>query len=321
MRQHTKNIKSPLLARMQMEAGGSMGGICTAKVSEAEVMVSSGITDILIANQIVDHDKIIRLCSINKNADVKVCIDSEHNTRDISKIAQEQGVNIGVLIEVDTNMGRSGVRSTEQGVALAKIANELPGVTFLGIMSHQHLPEFTNNESRMLLAKACYDVCIDLKIAIEQAGISVKMISSGETFSYDAAVETGEPIEVEGGSYALMGNTYNYMSEFKIANKVLGTIVSTPKPNVAIGNVGKRALSWPGDDPSLEDMPGVTVDKLLDDHIVLKTTEPNRLQIGDTFLLLPFYQDMLINRWDKYIAVRGELVQGVWDIPARGCYH
>ena len=39
MRQHTKNIKSPRLAKMQIEAGGTVGGVCTAKLSEAEVMV------------------------------------------------------------------------------------------------------------------------------------------------------------------------------------------------------------------------------------------------------------------------------------------
>ena len=48
MRQHTKNIKSPFLAKMQMDIGGSNGGVCTAKVAEAEIMVEGGIIDILI---------------------------------------------------------------------------------------------------------------------------------------------------------------------------------------------------------------------------------------------------------------------------------
>ena len=39
LREHTKNVKSPLVAHMQMRVGGSMGGVCSAKVAEAEVMV------------------------------------------------------------------------------------------------------------------------------------------------------------------------------------------------------------------------------------------------------------------------------------------
>ena len=36
MRTHTKNLKSPLLAHMQIRAGGTVGGVCTAKVAEAD---------------------------------------------------------------------------------------------------------------------------------------------------------------------------------------------------------------------------------------------------------------------------------------------
>ena len=42
MRTHVKNLKSPLLAHMQIRAGGTVGGVCAAKVAEAEVMVEGG---------------------------------------------------------------------------------------------------------------------------------------------------------------------------------------------------------------------------------------------------------------------------------------
>ena len=68
MRAHIKNLKSPILAHMQMRAGGTVGGVCTAKVAEAEVMVEGGINDIFIANQVVARDKIERLCALAKHA-------------------------------------------------------------------------------------------------------------------------------------------------------------------------------------------------------------------------------------------------------------
>ena len=93
MRQHTKNTKSPRLAMMQINAGGTLNGVCTAKLSEAEVMVEGGITDVLIPNQIVTEDKIRRLCALQSHGDVKVCVYGEENTRLISKIASELGVS------------------------------------------------------------------------------------------------------------------------------------------------------------------------------------------------------------------------------------
>ena len=128
--------------------------------------------------------------------------------------------------------------------------------------------------------------------------------------------------EVEGGTYALMSHSYDYMREFQIAAKILGTIISMPRPGVAIGDVGTRALGSPGGVlPALEDMPGVSVEALYPEHIVLRSDGTTSLTLGDQFLLYSGQQDIMVNRWDQYIAVRRGVVEAVWDIPARGCHH
>ena len=319
MRAHTKNIKSPRLAKMQIQAGGTVGGVCTAKVSEAEVMVEGGISDILIANQIVVRDKIARLCALARRADIKVCVDNLRNVRDLSEVARENGVTIGVLIEVDTSSNRAGVRSAQQAVELARLADTLPGIAFTGLMSHQHLAEYTDDAARVQEARKYIQMCLDVKAAVEADGLPVEVVSSGETFSYDVATQMPGVTEVEGGTYALMCNWYFYMREFEIANKVLSTVISVPRPGVAIGDVGTKALSWTGQDPTVAGMPGVSVERVLQDHIVLRTDDSMRLEVGDQFTLLPWYQDMMVNRWDQFIAVRNGFVEQVWDIPGRGC--
>ncbi len=322
MREHTKNVKSPILARMQIEAGGTVGGVCTAKLAEAEVMVESGITDILIANQVVTRDKLARLAALARRGDIKVCVDNESNVEDISEVAASFGATVGVLIEVDTQMGRAGVRSVEQGVELAKLAHRLPAIKFFGVMSHQSLPGFPDKETRWLGAREMIESCLDVKNAIESAGIPVEVVSSGETFSYDVAAAMPGVTEVEGGTYALMGTRYGYMEEFEIANKVLCTIISTPRDGVAVGDVGVRALTLPsGNAPSVEGMPGVTVKDAHAEHIVFGVEGTTPLNIGDQVVLLPWYQDMMVNRWDEYIAVRNGVVEAVWPISGRGCYH
>lgn len=318
MRQHTKNVKSPLLARMQMRAGGTVNGVCCAKVSEAEVMVEGGILDILIANQVTHQEKIARMCALAKHADMKVCVDNRQNLHDISRIAEIHGVKIGVLIEVDTQMGRGGVRSPEEGVALAKVANNLRGLDFKGVMCHESLSTFKDHEDRFRVGRETLQICLEVKAAIEAQGIPVEVVSGGETFTIDVAPAMPGVTEVEGGTYALGGTRYGYMEQFQVANKVLSTIISTPRPGVAIGDAGMMALSAMGAE-LVEDMPGVTVDALLDNHVVLKTDGTTSLNVGDQFTLIPSYQDMLINRWDQYIAVRNGVVDQVWDIPGRGC--
>src|SRR5713101_5643744 len=304
MRTHVKNLKTPILAHMQIRAGGTVGGVCAAKVAEAEVMVEGGINDVLIANEVVARDKIVRLCSLAKRADMKVGIDNAQNLRELSEVAQAQGVTLGVLIEIDTSMHRAGIRRIEDGVELAKLAAMLPGIAFRGLMSHQTLPGRPDKQTRLIEGRRFMQMCLDLKEAIEGAGIPVDIVSTGETWTYDIAADLPGVTEVQGGTYALMSASYGYMDEFTIAD------------------VGVQALASPGGVlPSVEGMPGVTVEALHDEHIVLRTDGTTPLNVGDQFLLHSGQQDILVNRWDQYIAVRKGVVETVWDIPARGCHH
>src|SRR5258707_459969 len=89
-RPHTKGQKIPALAHKEILAR-AMGVTC-AKLGEAEVMAGAGIRDILIANQVVGHEKVTRLANIQPHADVMVAIDSRENAREISDAAVAKGV-------------------------------------------------------------------------------------------------------------------------------------------------------------------------------------------------------------------------------------
>ena len=322
MRSHVKNLKTPVLAHMQMRAGGTVGGVCAAKVAEAEVMVEGGMYDVFIANQIVGRDKIARLCALARQADMKVAIDDARNLRELSEVAQAQGVTLGVVIEVDTSMHRAGIREVQQGVELAKLATTLPGIAFRGVMSHQTVPGRPDTHTRQVEGRRYMQMCLAVKDAIEAAGIPVDIVSTGETWTYDVAPDLPGVTEVEGGTYALMSTSYSYMEAFQIAAKVLGTVISTPSPEVAIGDVGVRALASPhGVLPSVENMPGVTVASLHEAHVVLHTDGTTPLRLGDQFLLHSGQQDITVSRWDQMIAVRRGVVEAVWDLSARGCHH
>ena len=63
-RPHIKTHKSPLLAKMQIDAGAR--GITCQKLGEAEVMAEAGIDDILIATNILGAARSGRLASLQK---------------------------------------------------------------------------------------------------------------------------------------------------------------------------------------------------------------------------------------------------------------
>ena len=126
--------------------------------------------------------------------------------------------------------------------------------------------------------------------------------------------------EVQGGSYLVMETGYEYMPDFQFAGKVLTTIISTPRPGVAVGDAGARALGGLKGRPRVEGRPGVTAVEMDGDRIVYQVAGGESLAIGDQLTLIPGQQDAMVSRWDRFIGVRKGVVEAVWDIQARGCH-
>ena len=320
LRPHIKNHKSPQIAWMQVNAGGTVGGVCAAKVSEAEVFVEAGFPNVLIANQVVTPAKILRLASLAKRADLMVAVDDLEQVRRLSKGAVAAKATIGVVIEVDTMMRRGGIRALEQGVALAKEIDAAPGLRFRGVQSHQ-VPEVPapTREQRFEQGTRFMNLVLDAKRAIEEAGIAVGLVSTGESWTYDVAAALPGITEIEGGTYIVMEVPYAYMTEFTLAAKVMGTIVSRPSEHTAIGDISVEAIGAPNGPPSVEGLDRVRVRAMSLEATVLESNGPMPLRVGDRYTLITHQQDITMNRWDHYIGVRNGRVEVVFDVTARGC--
>ncbi|MDE2727353.1 MAG: alanine racemase, partial [Gemmatimonadota bacterium] len=132
-RPHIKGVKIPAIAHMLLKAGAI--GVTCAKLGEAEVMAAGGVEDVLIANQVVGPPKYIRLARLCRQADVKVAVDSDATLEELGRTAVETGVEVGVLVELNTGMERAGVRPGEPVVELARKVHQTPGLRFRGVMA------------------------------------------------------------------------------------------------------------------------------------------------------------------------------------------
>src|SRR3954466_12389140 len=61
-RPHIKTHKSPVIAKMQSDAGAA--GITCQKMGEAEVMAEAGLDDILISYNLIGEEKMGRLAKV-----------------------------------------------------------------------------------------------------------------------------------------------------------------------------------------------------------------------------------------------------------------
>ena len=322
LRGHSKNHKSPAIALRQIQRGGTIGGVCAAKVAEAEVMVQGGVPSIFVTSEVVAPPKIARLCALADQAEILVACENEANARDLSQVASSQGVNLGVVIEQETGLLRCGVQEVEPGLALARLIDSLPGLSLRGVMSHQMMAEPSGDlEDRTTEAHHLIQPVLDLREAMIADGLPVDIVSTGETWSYDIAGDMPEVTEIQGGSYLVMETSYEYMEDFHLAGKVLSSIISVPRPGMAVGDAGARAVGGMKGLPRVEGRPGVEAVDMDTDRTVFQVAEGVELAVGDQVVLLPGQQDAMVSRWDRFIGIRDGMVESVWEIEARGCHN
>ena len=144
-RPHIKTHKSPLLAKMQIEAGAR--GITCQKLGEAEVMADAGITDIIIATNLLGAARSGRLAALQRRIALKVCADNPVALDAYSNAARESGRPLDVMIECDTGQKRAGVETPGEALALAQIINNDPMLNFAGLLFYPALDTWLETQT------------------------------------------------------------------------------------------------------------------------------------------------------------------------------
>ena len=94
-RPHMKGQKAPELAREAVAAGAT--GVTCATLYEAEVMVDSGVDDVLLANQVAGARKLARLARLARRARVIAATDSLEHAAQLNAAALAERVVAPVL--------------------------------------------------------------------------------------------------------------------------------------------------------------------------------------------------------------------------------
>ena len=102
----------------------------------------------------------------------------------------------------------------------------------------------------------------------------------------------------------------------------LGDGDEPPHRGPAIVDAGLKALAFDSGPPLVCDEPAATYERASDEHGRLAVSAAtNRLGLGDKIRLIPGYCDPTVNLYDWYVCVRGNRVEQVWPITARGAVY
>jgi D-serine deaminase-like pyridoxal phosphate-dependent protein len=328
LRCHTKMHKCPIIAREQIRRGAL--GVCAATVSEAEVMYCGGIEKILITSPLVTPEKIERLMRLaERDPELQIVVDHIAGADLLDDAAKKHGLNLGVLVDLDPGLGRTGISPDDSALELVRhIVDSCTNLTFGGLQMYaghcMHIVDYEERKSKYvyLMAKGA-----EIRDTLESSGIPVPAFSGGGTGTYDIEPGIGLLTDLQAGSYAFMDIEYRDIGsssgprfdDFEPSLFVLVTAISKPQSRLITVDAGFKSLASDKDAPQFRDVEGVVWHWGGDEHGIIQLDNPSReLNLGDKLHVLTPHCDPTVNLHDYYFPYRNGVVEEIWPIPARG---
>ncbi len=328
LRPHAKTHKCSEIATRQVGAGAL--GVCVATIREAEAMAAAGIGGLLLTSESVGLNKIHRLMRLCKRRpDTMAVVDHPSNAAELDEAAGSAGVRLNVLVDVDPLGRRTGIPPGSDAVALAETVDRLANLSLKGVHGYcgasSHVKGF---EDRKRHSEKYMGPVLESHAAMVRKGLPVEIMSGASTGTYniDSALEGMTELQV--GSYALMDVDYRVIGgrggevydDFGNALHVLATVISKNHDDIATVDAGLKAFATDRSfGPDVARPAGLTYAFRGDEHGALTLADSEReIVLGDKIELVVPHCDPNVNLYDRMYCVRGDYVQQVWKIDARG---
>ena len=330
LRPHLKTAKSVEAARFVL--GGALGPATVSTLKEAEIFGNAGITDLLYAVSIAPQ-KLAKVSDLRQSGiDLKIILDSLEAAQFVAAHARQHGGDIEVMIEVDVDGHRSGVRWDDHDtlIAIARLLNKdakLHGILcHAGDSYHLHGPaaleEAASLERSRIVAAAN---------ALKAAGIACPVVSVGSTPTALSSRSYEGVTELRAGVYMFFDVVQvglGVCGVDDIALSVLATVIGhRHDKNWIITDAGWMALS---SDAGQGEHYGLVCDaqgRPYPDLVVLGTNQEHGivgirpgssaplplLPIGTRLRILPNHACATAAQHDQYHLLDGENhVAGTW---------
>ena len=308
-RPHIKTHKIPAIARKQLEAGAV--GIACQKVSEAEVFADAGFKDIQIPYNIVGESKTRRLAQLARRVKLAVTVDSVPVVEGIAAAARAADARIDVMVELVSLNERTGA-SPQDALELARAIAATDNLRFTGVMVYP-----SDAAIRPDLQKT-------LRMLVD-AGIAVETVSGGGSGAILESHLIPELTEMRVGTYVFWdwGSVAQKMTTFdQCAMTVRCSVVSANEAHRVILDGGSKSIHSETVDGCfgyIIEYPAARIYKVNEEHGYVDFSACETMpSVGDIVHIIPVHTCVVTNLHNQIFGMRGDTVEEVWEVAARG---
>lgn len=325
-RPHGKTHKCPIIAARQLEAGAV--GICVAKVSEAVVFIHAGIAPVLITSPVTSAAKAEIIVALAEQGRVSVVVDGAASLKAIKEAARPDR-EVGVLVDVDVEMGRTGCRDPDRVLEIAEVIETSQGLRFEGVQHYAgHLMHVEGHHNRRLKSTALWEQVAAVIGRLERAGLAPEVVTGGGTGTYDIDTDIGVVTDIQVGSYIFMDHEYRIIGgargqlfdDFEVALTVAATAISKPLERAVTVDAGYKAFASDTVAPEPLHIAGATYRFAGDEHgVIIPAAGTQEPLLGEVHQFITPHCDPTVNLYDHYWVHRDGMAHSIWPVAARGC--
>lgn len=310
-----------------MKAGAV--GACAAKISEAESLSAGGVSGLLLTSAMVGKTRIERAVRLaKKRRETMFSVDNAQNVDDLNAAAGQAGIRLNLTIDLLVGR-RTGIQPGQPALALAQRIDSLDNLRFAGLQSYAGHASHTNGfENRKRVSEEAMGQAVETRGLIEKSGIECPLVTGGSTGTYNIDAEIDGITELQPGSYIFMDTDYSRIGgadgpvyrDFGNSLFVITTVISKPSDSAVVVDGGFKAFATDRSfTPQLRTITDVPYSWGGDEHGVLNLTKATApVKLGDRLEFVVPHCDPTVNLYDHLYALRGDNVEAVWRIAARG---
>ncbi|RZA30668.1 MAG: DSD1 family PLP-dependent enzyme [Proteobacteria bacterium] len=245
-RPHVKTSKCGQVVAAQCAAGAV--GITVSTLKEADQFFGQGVTDIFYAVSMAPHRLAHALDLRQRGCALQILTDSVEGAQAIAAYGREHGHVFEVLIEVDTDGHRSGIKPEEDVLlAVGRTLHE-GGMRLAGVLTHAGSSyELHSPDALAALAEQERTGCVLAAQRLRAVGLPCPIVSVGSTPTALEAASLEGVTELRAGVYVffdLVMRNVGVCSTEDIALSVLTTVIGhQADKGWAIVDAGWMAMS------------------------------------------------------------------------------
>jgi D-serine deaminase-like pyridoxal phosphate-dependent protein len=325
-RVHIKTAKLGYTLRLMVDRG--IRNFKCATTLELLVACECGADDVLVAYPTVGANA-RRVREIAQQfPEIRVSVLAENE----EQIRQWRGSRIGIFLDINPGMNRTGVEQTHASeiVALAS-AITAAGLEFRGLHYYDGHYGGTAEPERSKAAHEGYDCLMNVIGEIEGSGIRVPEVITAGTPTFPCSlsyagfrnagfihrISPGTVVYGDATSLALFPKEYGYQP----AVLVLSRVISRPSAGIGTCDAGHKSVSADAGVPTcvVVGHPELTPRSPSEEHLPMAVAAgasgPN---VGDLLYLMPRHVCPTVNNFACALLVRDGAIEAVEKVSARG---